>query len=168
VVYDQNHVSCDARPIRSIQAFLWDGNDIFLMFRARPDAPASRINTFVHGGPGDDVLRGGDGVDRMFGEQGRDVLSGALGNDQLFGGPDSDALIGFGGNDFLDGGPGPDALFGQRGHDVFLGGSGRDVLLARDGIHDRRINCGSGGGRALLDNRDPKAQGCGKAPRKGK
>jgi Ca2+-binding RTX toxin-like protein len=168
VVYDQNKVSCDARGVTSIQAFLGDGDDIFLMYRTTKDAPQSKLNTFVHGGPGNDVLRGGDGVDRMFGEGGRDVLSGALGNDVLSGGPDSDALIGFGGNDVLSGGPGPDALFGQRGHDVFLGGTGLDVLLARDGIHDRRIDCGPGGGRALLDNRDPKAHGCGKAPRKGK
>lgn len=168
VVFDQDKVTCDARPVSSVTAFLGGGDDIFLMNRVRKGSPKSRVKIVVHGGPGNDVIRGGDGVDRLFGEGGRDVLSGALGNDVLSGGPDSDAVIGFGGNDLLNGGPGPDAVFGQRGHDVLLGGSGLDVLLARDGIHDRRINCGGGGGRALLDNRDPKAHGCKKAPRKGK
>jgi Ca2+-binding RTX toxin-like protein len=168
VAFEPTKVSCVAAPVRAVSADLGDADDVFAMNAALPGVPASKLPSFVHGGPGNDVMVGGDAVDRMFGDGGRDVIAGGRSNDVLHGGPDADAVIGSFGNDVLDGGPGPDAVFGQLGRDVMLGGGGRDTILARDGIRDRRINCGGGGGKGLLDNKDPKAQRCGKTTRKGK
>ena len=59
-------------------------------------------DSWVYGGPGDDILKGGSGADRLFGGEGKDELVGNAGNDVLYG----DA----GKNDELNGGPGNDYL----------------------------------------------------------
>ena len=68
-----------------------------------------------HGG--DDVIRGDDGNDVLFGQGGADLLEGGDGNDLLFGGK---------GRDTLRGGDGDDGLFGGSDKDDLDGGSGDD------------------------------------------
>jgi hypothetical protein len=84
---------------------------------------------------GSDVLRGGPGRDRLYGNGAHDLLMG---------GPGADALNGDGGNDRLVGGPGIDR---------FIGGSGNDVINARDGRREI-VDCGVGRDRAMADRKD--------------
>jgi len=60
--------------------------------------------TLLHGGSGDDLLRGGTGTPYEPA-----VLDGGAGDDVLRGGP---------GPDRLDGGPGDDVIAGGRGRDL--------------------------------------------------
>ena len=100
----------------------------------------------------DDVLRGGDGNDRiiagfgknqfgrdrLYGEGGNDVmkagagkdyLDGGAGRDRLFGGKNDDELIGGDGKDLLNGGKGDDVLNGGAGRDRIKPGKGRDTIV---------------------------------------
>jgi Ca2+-binding RTX toxin-like protein len=63
----------------------------------------SRITSFIFGGDGADILRGGPTSDEIWGSNG---------NDQLFGGDNCDDLDGGNDNDLFDGGPGPDIIDG--------------------------------------------------------
>ena len=106
----------------------------------------------IIGTPFDDVLRGGDGNDRiiagfgkeqfgrdrLFGEGGNDVmkagagkdlLDGGAGRDRLFGGKNDDELIGGDGKDLLNGGKGDDVLNGGLGRDRIKPGQGRDTII---------------------------------------
>lgn len=124
---------------------------------------------------------GGDGSDRLVGNDRRNTLVGGLGNDRLFGEGQGDRLIGGIGEDKLHGGPGPDILrggnddddlfgergsndrlFGGRGDDLLIGGRGRDRMFgqenddciqARDGLRDHAIN--GGDGQDEIANYDP-------------
>ena len=67
----------------------------------------------LYGGPagGDDMMYGGNGDDRIFGGRGDDILTGGEGNDVLKGGPGKDTLIADGDNmDVLFGGPDKDTF----------------------------------------------------------
>ena len=160
---DAGKVSCDARPVSAIAGFLADGPDVFAVNRGKDDRVPADYDVRVEGGTGNDVIRGGDGVDRISGGAGRDVVAGELGEDALSGGPGTDAVIGFGGDDRLRGDGGGDAIFAGKGRDRMLGGSGKDALVANDGIRDARIDCGSGSQeQAVIDGRDPHPRGCGR------
>ena len=63
------------------------------------------------GSEGNDVIRGGDGNDRIDGDRGDDVLGGGGGNDVI----EDDH-----GDDVLDGGSGSNTLSGGRGDDIFV------------------------------------------------
>jgi len=78
---------------------------------------------------GDDVLNGGSGIDRLWGEGGDDTLRGGQGADWLFGNTGDDNLYGEGGDDHLFGQRGLDGLFGGAGKDHLDGGSGPDRYL---------------------------------------
>ena len=81
-----------------------------------------------------DIIDGGIGDDRLFGEDNNDTLTGKLGDDILVGGAGDDRLIGDDsinvGDDLLYGGTGKDFLTGDRGADTF-------VFQAGDGNSDR-------------------------------
>lgn len=86
----------------------------------------------VQGAPGEgDSVRtveqvgGGDGDDRLIGDDGNNSLTGGAGDD---------TLSGAGGDDVLDGGAGVDS---------YSGGSGDDLLTTLDG-HGEPISCGAG------------------------
>jgi hypothetical protein len=56
-----------------------------------------------------------------------------------------------------------DSLTGGEGGDILLGQNGIDRLFAKDGIRDRKLNCGPGKNRrerAQRDRRDPPAKSC--------
>lgn len=84
----------------------------------------------------DDVLRGGSGADRLYGDL---LLQKALpgqtyrvvaGDDRLFGQSGDDFADGGGGNDRIHGGGGDDLLLGGTGADIIRGGIGNDILHA--------------------------------------
>jgi serralysin len=117
----------------------------------------------IHGGSGDDVLRGNgsvvlygeNGDDRIdggggvwglgsFGGRGDDVLTGCAyechggaDDDTLTGAPSEDldrnTLYGDSGNDVLRGRAGDDVLHGGKGHDRLYGGQGDDTLYGNSG-----------------------------------
>ncbi len=66
-----------------------------------------------------DSLVGGEGDDRLYGQDDADTLEGGSGNDTLDGGIDDDSL---------DGGAGNDSLIGGDGADLLAGGTGNDSL----------------------------------------
>ncbi|MCP5200843.1 MAG: putative Ig domain-containing protein [Gammaproteobacteria bacterium] len=122
--------------------------DWTLETRASDGAGASVSATFVlrveaaavvgRGGPGDDVLAGGDGADRLAGGPGDDRLRGGAGADRLYGGPGADVIHAGAGADIVYGGSGDDLLFGEDGHDRLNAGAGDDVLWGGPG-HDRLL-----------------------------
>jgi Ca2+-binding RTX toxin-like protein len=90
---------------------------------------------------GDDVLRGGDGGDR---------ISGQDGDDRIFG----DA-----GADLLRGGRGDDRIEGGAGRDDVRAGAGDDRIDVADGQFDVVV-CGPGFDRVIADRRDDVARNC--------
>ncbi|MCZ2839987.1 ExeM/NucH family extracellular endonuclease [Modestobacter sp. VKM Ac-2985] len=80
------------------------------------------------GTEGDDVLRGGNGVDVIMGLGGDDTITGGNGADVICGGDGDDVLRGGNGDDVLLGGAGDDELRGDNGSDTLIGGPGTDVL----------------------------------------
>ena len=102
----------------TIIVFAGAGNDYVVL----EDSAGENWQAVLHGGAGNDTLRGaqqndvlfGDsGDDRLFGEKGDDILTGGDGDDRLFGGEDRDLLIG---------GRGRDWLFGFHDDDLLIGG----------------------------------------------
>jgi serine protease len=79
---------------------------------------------------GNDIVIGGDGADDMQGGDGDDMLCGDGGADRLAGGNGRDFLQGDGGNDDLAGGPANDVLFGNAGSDRLAGDDGVDRCVA--------------------------------------
>src|SRR6185503_12449774 len=77
-----------------------------------------------------------------------EVLEGGGGNDRLFGDSrDNPLILGREGADLLVGGPGDDLLRGLSGSDTYDGGAGADELDAQAGPNDNdvQIDCGPGG-----------------------
>jgi hypothetical protein len=135
------HLDLDLASIVVCDIVGTPGDDVL-----RGTAGADRICGFggddvLVGGAGWDELRSGDGNDRLIGGRGRDVLVGESGDDRLFGG---------GGRDTLDGGPGNDRIEGGFARDVLSGGNGNDRLFARDGVADT-VEGGTGRDSARID-----------------
>lgn len=154
---DASTVSCTTTTMTwQVEAFLGDGAD-----HAAPgdEGTASGAGVVqVHGGTGDDVLRGGDVVStNLYGEGGNDdlhtggrygtadggedadvltgsgYLNGGAGDDRLTAGATRATLTGGIGDDLLTGGPASDSLTGGGGHDTLSGGAGDDSLGDGDG-----------------------------------
>ena len=94
---------------------------------------ALTTGVMVRGGQGDDVIRGGSGNDRLFGEDGDDLIEGGAGNDWLFGEDGDDVINGNQGLDWIVGGAGHDRLNGNAGSDVLIGNDGDDELRGESG-----------------------------------
>lgn len=77
---------------------------------------------------GADIVDGGSGDDTLHGGGGNDTLLGSFGNDRLFGGEGDDLINGGNEDDFLDGSLGNDQLFAGIGQDTVIGGDGNDTL----------------------------------------
>jgi Ca2+-binding RTX toxin-like protein len=96
----------------------------------------------VHGGAGNDHLKGGGGRNEMFGDAGNDILIGGAGDDVLVGGLGNDKLLGLAGQDHLEGGAGNDVLNGGEGDDLLFGDEGNDKLVG--GLGNDEIWGGAG------------------------
>ena len=79
------------------------------------------------GGAGNDYVFGNDGVDELNGEAGIDQMSGGNGDDTLNGGTETDILWGDNGDDTLNGDGDNDFLHGGPGNDTLTGGVGTDT-----------------------------------------
>gem|GEM_PF-5626712 len=105
----------------------------------------------IHGGNGNDLLRGTSSSEKMYGNAGNDSLYGYGGNDQLHG---------QNGHDYLNGGDGNDSMYGgdnNSGWDTLIGGNGSDKLHGQNGNDSLR---GDGGNDTLYgDNNDDKLFG---------
>lgn len=104
--------------------WLGSGNDIY----SDANETGSGWRNVVRGGDGHDRITGGAGADRLFGETGNDRLFGLGGNDRLNGDYGNDRLAGGNGNDWLSGALGDDTLRGGAGNDSLHGGAGKDLL----------------------------------------
>ena len=99
------------------------------------------------------IVRGGDGDDKLYGNDGNDELYGDGDNDELRGGDGNDVLEGGLGHDKLYGGAGADELYGGEGNDELHGGSGIDDVLD-GGVGDDIYLFGRGDGGAFIQNDD--------------
>lgn len=100
----------------SVIAYGYEGDDVL------DSAPDLNIPVEFHGGPGNDLLRGGAKDDLLFGEGGNDGLDSRGGNDLLVGGDGNDIAFAGSGNDLLIGGNGSDSLYGEAGDDILISG----------------------------------------------
>ncbi|WP_108817344.1 calcium-binding protein [Pseudovibrio sp. Alg231-02] len=108
----------------------------------------------------DDVIRGNNGDNSIWGEQGDDVIRGGGGNDYLHGGLGDDLVIGGAGDDRLRGGKGDDVLYGYSGNDRLEGEDGDDVIhvLNNDGdAYQTIINGGAGSDEVYFSSPGPLA-----------
>jgi len=87
----------------------------------------------ITGDAGNDWLRGGDGADVIDAGAGNDHVFGELGDDDLTAGAGNDEMNGGDGNDNLDGGDGHDRIHGGAGDDLIFGGANKDLLYGDDG-----------------------------------
>ncbi len=89
-----------------------------------------------NGGPGNDVIFGDRGNDRLDGGEGADSLYGGIGDDELSGGPGDDLLSGGFGADSIDGEGGDDFVRGDATLDriVDSGGDDGDTLSFATGV----------------------------------
>jgi Ca2+-binding RTX toxin-like protein len=107
------------------------------------------------GTPGNDIIRGGRGMDTLWGDGGNDILDGGDEADEVHGGDGDDIITDHGtpagaadflrgdnGNDVISNGTGNDVVFGGAGQDFFIvgpdftgvfGGEGNDFILGGNG-----------------------------------
>jgi len=101
------------------------------------------------GGEGDNVLKGGEGRDQTW-----HVKNGVSNADILIGGGGDDRLYGQSSSDTLQGGAGDDYLFGRGGRDTFIFDSGSDIVEDFDPYVDRLVIDGSRLGIGPLDAKE--------------
>ena len=82
---------------------------------------------------GADLIVGGEGDDRMFGQGGDDDLRGNSGEDYIFGGHGDDRITAGDDADYVDGGAGDDRVMSGKGDDEMHGGDGNDLLCGQSG-----------------------------------
>lgn len=103
------------------------------------DERTGTVDDEIHGGEGNDILRGHVGNDTLVGGGGRNVLSGGKGDDTLIAGDNGDVLVADGGQDRVIAGKGGDVILatGRREGDRadITAGEGDDtvyVLTSQD------------------------------------
>lgn len=81
----------------------------------------------------DEVLKGGNSEDNIFGDIGDDFINGGGGNDIVRGGAGNDTVKGGNGDDDVNGGSGDDLVQGGFGNDNVKGGEGNDTVNGGQG-----------------------------------
>ena len=105
-----------------------DGNDT-----VHGNAGNDWINAFYRESDGDDRYYVYSGTLIAYGGPGNDLIGGKEGNDKLYGGVGNDRIYAWAGNDLVDGGDGDDDLSGADGNDTVYGKRGNDRLRSGDG-----------------------------------
>jgi Ca2+-binding RTX toxin-like protein len=158
---DRHRLQFDSQTHAIDQFDLGAGNDVLNLSYsaavsgglASPGAYA--LDATAWGNAGNDIMVGGAGADRLFGDgssgtsaptPGSDTMYGGAGNDVMFGdngstNPDesvggNDTLFDGTGNDTLYGEGGDDSLQGASGVDTFFGGGGNDTINSGEGDDD--------------------------------
>jgi Ca2+-binding RTX toxin-like protein len=133
----------------------------------------------LRGGRGNDLLDGGLGPDYIDGESETDTVTyedrtnkvfvtldgqnndgerdeqdNVVNVEKIVGGILGDDLSGDAGGNTIAGERGQDLIRGHLGPDRLLGGAAADVVVARDGVPDDVVACGSGKDFAIADDRD--------------
>ncbi len=103
---------------------------------------------------GMDEIRGGEGDDRIFGQDDDDTLYGDEGDDYIDGGIDEDEIYGGTGDDILLGGQGADQIFGGDDADLIGTGVG-DVVEGGEGGDDNDTLVADGLATVAYDDSDP-------------
>ncbi|MDB5793240.1 MAG: Hemolysin-type calcium-binding region [Massilia sp.] len=85
------------------------------------------------GTPGNDLIKGGRGMDTLWGDAGDDILDGGDEADQVHGGDGDDIITDHGtpagAADFLRGDNGNDVISNGAGNDIVFGGAGQDFFI---------------------------------------
>ena len=81
------------------------------------------------GDSSNNIIKGGEGNETIFGKAGNDTIAGGEGDDVIFGDQGQDTLSGGPGADKIDGGAGADRLIVDEGADVIDGRAGDDTIL---------------------------------------
>ncbi|WP_411840135.1 calcium-binding protein [Paracoccus sp. ME4] len=101
------------------------------------DERTGTVDDEIHGGEGNDILRGHVGNDILVGGGGRNVLSGGKGDDTLIAGDNGDVLIADGGQDRVIAGKGGDVILatGRNAgdHADITAGEGDDIVHVLSG-----------------------------------
>jgi cysteinyl-tRNA synthetase, unknown class len=129
-------------------------------------AVAPSVSVGKEGTANNDLLEGGQLIDRLFGADGDDTIKGFAGNDYLVGGrgadrieagDDWDMVYGEWGDDSISGGNGNDLLWGNDDNDTLFGDAGDDRLCGDRG--DDVLTGGAGKDIFVYENFDPRALG---------
>jgi Ca2+-binding RTX toxin-like protein len=125
----------------------WPWNSISRDFTISVDAPGGLVRSVpadaytlyqtIQGGDADDVIVGGDAIDRLRGGSGNDLLVGGGMRDDLSGEAGDDTLIGGSGGDTLAGGAGSNLLIGGEGYDLLVFTAGGNDTVADYGVEDQ-------------------------------
>ena len=97
----------------------------------------------VHGGADNDHIWGGDGENKLYGDEGDDHLYGGKDKDIIEGGAGDDYIYGYDGLNELSGGSGNDHIYGGKDKDIIHTGSGENEVWAYDGDDEVYTNDGS-------------------------
>jgi Ca2+-binding RTX toxin-like protein len=85
------------------------------------------------GTPGNDIIKGGRGMDTLWGDGGNDILDGGDEADEVHGGDGDDIITDHGtpagAADFLRGDNGNDVISNGAGNDIVFGGAGSDFFI---------------------------------------
>lgn len=87
----------------------------------------------VYGGDDNDIIRGGNGENKLYGENGDDKITGGVDADIISGGNGNDIIYGYGGNNELNGDAGNDYIYGGDNADTIHGGDGDDYIRGYNG-----------------------------------
>ena len=91
------------------------------------------INAIYRESDGDDRYYVYSGTLIAYGGPGNDLIGGKEGNDRLYGGDGNDKILAWAGDDLVDGGDGDDDLSGADGNDTVYGKKGNDRLRSGNG-----------------------------------
>ncbi|MDX2276765.1 MAG: M10 family metallopeptidase [Hyphomonadaceae bacterium] len=101
-------------------SFGWNGSGYSYTSRTTVAIGPNSVIENAIGGEGADKITGNDVANRLEGRGGADVINGGIGNDTMLGGDGADRLSGGNGVDTLNGGAGKDTLTGGAGADKFV------------------------------------------------
>ena len=90
-------------------------------------------NHAFYGGPGNDVLKGGNGRDTLDGGPGDDVIYGGDGFNKIYGGPGNDLIVDGEHSSVIHTGPGRNRVISGPGKDQFFVGPGENTLTGGEG-----------------------------------
>lgn len=125
VTFNDQTETFSANDVERIRFLGRSGDDVF--------TNNSSISSSAFGHNGNDILRGGSGINR---------IQGGNGNDQIFGGTRNDFLRGRDGDDLIDPGDRHDRVFAGDGNDTVIGSDGDDIIFGEAGDDDLRGGAG--------------------------